>query len=87
MEGLANEWYNLIATPIRGTSYSTVFNMAWYALKPLPLGKKICSTAESVNEPGIFFSEYRGNSGHYLPERRSPIALHSNPGYDPTLLL
>lgn len=42
MEGLANECYNLIANQRRlGASYSTVFNMAWYALKPLPLGKKI----------------------------------------------
>ena len=41
MEGLANECYNLIVNQRQmGASYSTVFNMAWYALKPLPLGKK-----------------------------------------------
>lgn len=41
MEGLANECYHLLANQRNmGASYSTVFNMAWYALKPLPLGKK-----------------------------------------------
>ena len=40
MEGLANECYHLLANQRNmGASYSTVFNMAWYALKPLPLGK------------------------------------------------
>lgn len=42
MEGLANECYHLLANQRNmGASYSTVFNMAWYALKPLPLGKRI----------------------------------------------
>lgn len=41
MEGLANECYHLLANQRNmGASYSTVFNMAWYALKPLPLGKR-----------------------------------------------
>lgn len=42
MEGLANECYHLLANQrSMDASYSTVFNMAWYSLKPLPLGKKI----------------------------------------------
>ena len=45
MEGLANECYHLLANQRNmGASYSTVFNMAWYALKPLPLGKKDMTT-------------------------------------------
>jgi beta-galactosidase/beta-glucuronidase len=86
MEGLANECYNLIANQRRlGASYSTVFNMAWYALKPLPLGKKDCSTAPSVNEDGIFFSEYREGIPGVQPERIGPYSTTFNPGYDPTL--
>ena len=88
MEGLANECYNLIANQRRlGASYSTVFNMAWYALKPLPLGKKDCSTAPSVNEDGIFFSEYREGIPGVQPERIGPYSTTFNPGYDPTLPL
>jgi len=88
MEGLANECYNLIANQRRlGASYSTVFNMAWYALKPLPLGKKDCSTAPSVNEDGIFFSEYREGIPGVQPERVGPYSTTFNPGYDPTLPL
>ena len=88
MEGLANECYNLIANQRRlGASYSTVFNMAWYALKPLPLGKKDCSTAPSVNEDGIFFSEYREGIPGVQPERIGPYSTTVNPGYDPTLPL
>ncbi len=49
MEGLANECYNLIVNQRQmGASYSTVFNMAWYALKPLPLGKKDKSKSPTV---------------------------------------
>ena len=88
MEGLANECYNLIANQRRlGASYSTVFNMAWYALKPLPLGKKDCSTAPSVNEDGIFFSEYREGIPGVQPERVGPYSTTFNPGCDPTLPL
>ena len=88
MEGLANECYNLITNQRRlGASYSTVFNMAWYALKPLPLGKKDCSTAPSVNEDGIFFSEYREGIPGVQPERVGPYSTTFNPGYDPTLPL
>ena len=88
MEGLANECYNLIANQRRlGASYSTVFNMAWYALKPFPLGKKDCSTAPSVNEDGIFFSEYREGIPGVQPERVGPYSTTFNPGYDPTLPL
>ena len=49
MEGLANECYHLLANQRNmGASYSTVFNMAWYALKPLPLGKKDMTTQPDI---------------------------------------
>ena len=58
MEGLAYECYHLIKSMREaGASYSTVFNMAWYALKPLPLGKKDLTTAPTL-EDGIFFGPY-----------------------------
>ena len=59
MEGLANECYHLLANQRNmGASYSTVFNMAWYSLKPLPLGKKDMTTQPDINKDGIFFTEY-----------------------------
>lgn len=42
-----------------GASYSTVFNMAWYALKPLPLGKKDMTTQPDISKDGVFFTEYK----------------------------
>ena len=88
MEGLANECYNLIANQRRmGASYSTVFNMAWYALKPLPLGKKDKSKAPSVSEDGVFFGEYKEGVPGVQPERVGPYCTTFNPGYDPTLPL
>ena len=53
MEGLANECYNLIVNQRQmGASYSTVFNMAWYALKPLPLGNKYKINASRITAEG-----------------------------------
>ena len=55
MEGLANECYHLLANQRNmGASYSTVFNMAWYALKPLPLGKKDMTTQPDISKDGVF---------------------------------
>ena len=60
MEGLANECYHLLANQRNmGASYSTVFNMAWYSLKPLPLGKKDMTTEPDINKDGIFFTDYK----------------------------
>lgn len=87
MEGLACECYNLIASQRNeGASYSTVFNMAWYALKPLPLGKKDI-TAKPTLEDGIFFGEYREGVPGIQPERMGPYCTTFNPGYDPSLPL
>lgn len=88
MEGLANECYNLIANQRRmGASYSTVFNMVWYALKPLPLGKKDITKAPTVNEDGVFFGKYREGVPGVQPERVGPYSTTFNPGYDPALPL
>ncbi len=87
MEGLANECYHLLASQRNeGASYSTVFNMAWYALKPLPLGKKDVTTAPAM-EDGIFFAEYVEGVPGVQPERMGPYCTTFNPGYDPSLPL
>lgn len=69
MEGLANECYHLLANQRNmGASYSTVFNMAWYALKPLPLGKKDMTTQPDISKDGVFFTEYKEGVPGVQPE-------------------
>lgn len=88
MEGLANECYNLIKDQRdMDASFSTVFNMAWYGLQPLPLGKKDISTTPSVEDDGIFFGEYAEGVPGVQPERVGPYSTTFNPGYDPNLPL
>lgn len=87
MEGLAIECYDLLASQrIEGASYSTVFNMAWYSLKPLPLGKKDVTVRPTL-EDGIFFGEYKEGVPGVQPERIGPYCTTFNPGYDPSLPL
>ena len=88
MEGLANECYHLLANQRNmGASYSTVFNMAWYSLKPLPLGKKDMTTEPDINKDGIFFTDYKEGVPGVQPERVGPYCTTFNPGYDPNLPL
>ncbi|MBD8347876.1 glycoside hydrolase family 2 protein [Dysgonomonas sp. HGC4] len=88
MEGLANECYNLIANQRQmGASYASVFNMAWYALKPLPIGKKDLTTAPSSTEDGVYFADYKEGTPGVQPERMGPYCTTFNPGYDPSLPL
>lgn len=87
MEGLANECYNLIKDMRQmGASYTTVFNMVWYALKPLPLGKRDLTSAPSI-EDGIYFGPYKEGFPGVQPERLGPYCTTLNPGYDPSLPL
>ncbi len=87
MEGLANECYNLIADQRKmGASYTTVFNMVWYALQPLPLGKQDINTTPTLDD-GIFFGEYVEGIPGVQPERVGPYCTTLNPGYDPSLPL
>jgi beta-galactosidase len=61
--------------------------MAWYALQPLPFGKKDLTTPPSVTEDGIFFANYREGVPGVQPERMGPYSSTFNPGYDPSLPL
>lgn len=88
MEGLANEVYGLIKDQRdNDASYSTVFNMVWYALQPLPLGKRDLTTVPSLTDDGIFFGEYVEGQPGVQPERVGPYCTTFNPGYDPSLPL
>lgn len=88
MEGLANESYRLISEQRKmGASYSCVFNMVWYSLKPLPLGKKDLTTAPDIHKDGIYFENYREGVPGVQPERMGPYCTTFNPGYDPSLPL
>ena len=86
MKGLANECYHLLANQRKmGASYASVFNMAWYALKPLPIGKKDLTTAPSITQDGVFFPDYIEGVPGVQPERMGPYCTTFNPGYDPSL--
>jgi beta-galactosidase len=88
MEGLANECYNLITNQRKlGASYVSTFNIAWYALKPLPLGKRNLTTVPSLTDDGIFFTDYVEGVQGVQPERIGSYCTTFNPGYDPNLPL
>lgn len=88
MKGIANECYHLIANQRNmGASYISVFNMAWYGQKPLPIGKKDLSTPPSLTDDGVFFSNYVEGVPGVQPERMGPYCTTFNPGYDPSLPL
>jgi len=87
MEGLAAEAFDLITAQRRNkASYASVFNLAWYGLKPLALGLSDTSRAPLPGD-GIFFSSYREGQPGYQPERLGPYCTTFNPGYDPSLPL
>ncbi|WP_051523037.1 glycoside hydrolase family 2 protein [Prevotella sp. P6B4] len=87
MEGLANECYHLIKNMrVMGAAYSTVFNMVWYALQPLPLGKRDVTKAPTMTD-GVFFGPYVEGLPGVQPERIGPYCTTLNPGYDPHLPL
>jgi beta-galactosidase len=87
MEGLAFECYDLIAKQrTRGASYVSVFNIAWYALQPLPFGKRDLAVAPALHD-GVHFAAYREGVPGVQPERMGPYCSTFNPGYDPSLPL
>jgi hypothetical protein len=87
MEGLAYECYGLLASQQKfGANYQSVFNIVWYGIQPLPLGKADLTKAPSLDE-GIFFGKYREGVPGMQPERLGPYVSTLNPGYDPALPL
>ncbi len=87
MEGLAHECYALLASQQKfGASYQSVFNIVWYSVQPLPLGKP--DPARPVRpEEGVFFGDYQEGIPGMQPERLGPYTTTLNPGYDSSLPL
>ncbi|MDB6018246.1 MAG: glycoside hydrolase family 2 [Pedosphaera sp.] len=87
MEGLAYECYGLLTSQQKfGANYQSVFNIVWYGVQPLPLGKADLTKASSPDE-GVFFGQYREGVPGMQPERLGPYVSTLNPGYDPLLPL
>ena len=87
MEGLAIEAYNLIKKQQQyNASYTSVFNIVWYGLKPLEFGL-IDTTRAPLPDDGIFFPPFREGIPGMQPERLGPYTSTINPGYDPNLPL
>ncbi len=87
MKGLAYECYGLLhGQQEYGADYQSVFNIAWYSVQPLPLGKHDATTPVSLND-GIFFGPYKEGVSGMQPERLGPYTSTLNPGYDPALPL
>lgn len=86
MEGIAQEAYDLIKKQRElNASYSCVFNLAWYALEPLPFGMKNINEKFTL-EDGVFFNFKEGQPG-MQPERLGPYTTVFNPGFDNSLPL
>lgn len=82
MEGLANEAYKLITTQFKyKPSYTSIFNIVWYGLKPLAFGMKDSSRAPILAD-GIFFPAFNEGAFGVQPERLGPYTSTLNPGYD-----
>lgn len=87
MDGLATEAYDLIGMQQKyKASYTSVFNIIWYGLKPLELGLKDTLRAPKP-EDGIFFPTFQEGIPGVQPERLGPYSSTINPGYDINLPL
>ncbi|HEX3801026.1 MAG TPA: glycoside hydrolase family 2 TIM barrel-domain containing protein [Verrucomicrobiae bacterium] len=87
MEGLAYECYGLLRAQQKfGGDYQSVFNIVWYSIQPLPLGKSVVTRPIQMDE-GIFFGDYKEGMPGVQPERLGPYCSTLNPGYDSSLPL
>jgi len=87
MKGVAIQTFQDLKTQREaGFSYLSVFNLAWYGLKPLPLGHPRLDKAPAA-EDGIFFENYIQGKPGVQPERLPPYCTTFNPGFDPDLPL
>jgi hypothetical protein len=87
MEGLAYECYGLLTSQQKfGANYQSVFNIVWYSIQPLPLGKSDLTKTPTLDD-GIFFGDYKEGIPGMQPERLGPYVTTLNPGYDPSLPL
>ncbi len=85
MKGLAYECYGLLRSQQKyGASYQSVFNIVWYSVQPLPLGKRDVRTPVNLRD-GILLGPYKEGVPGMQPERLGPYTSTLNPGYDPAL--
>ena len=87
MKGLAYESYDLLRGQQKFEgNYQSVFNIVWYSVQPLPLGKRDLTKPVSLSD-GIFFGQYQEGIPGMQPERLGPYVSTLNPGYDSRLPL
>ena len=87
MEGLATEAYGLIGKQQKyKATYTSVFNVVWYGLKPLEFGLSDTTRAPKPKD-GIFFPAFQEGIPGVQPERIGPYTSTINPGYDTNLPL
>lgn len=86
MEGVATEAYELLVTQRKTAAYCSIFNLAWYGLKPLPIGLADTSHAPQPSD-GISFPKYVEGKAGMQPERLGAYSTTFNPGYDSALPL
>jgi len=87
MEGLAVEAHRLISKQLEyKATYASVFNIAWYGLRPLEFGLRDITRAP-LPDDGVFFTPFREGVPGMQPERLGPYTSTINPGFDPALPL
>lgn len=87
MEALAAEAVDLLNVQKKyQANFSSIFNVAWYGLKPLEIGLENTSRPPTVDD-GIFFAGYQENKPGVQSTRLGPYTTTFNPGYDKSLPL
>jgi hypothetical protein len=82
-EAIAIDTYELLKVERAVCTYCSVWNVGFYGVEVLPLGKSDLSTPPAPGE-GIFLTaEYQDGKPGMQPERIPPYATQYNPGYDP----
>ncbi len=85
MEGIAVESWRLLTEQRKlKAAWNSIFNVAWYALQPLPIGLRDISRPPTLAD-GVTFPAYREGIPGVQPERLGPWSTTFNPGYDPAL--
>ena len=88
LDGVARQAYQLITRsqqPLHA-AYSSVFNIVWYGLHPLPIGLADTSRPPTIDD-GVWFGPLVEGVPGMQPERLGPYCTTLNPGYDPKLPL
>lgn len=87
MEGVAAEALELLNIQKKyKANFMSVFNVAWYGLKPLEIGLKDTTRTPEMMD-GVYFGTYQQGKPGIQPGRLGPYTTTFNPGYDPNLPL